>query len=259
MLMRVLPLNGSLEPAFWQHVNQAFIDYYFFVVDWKRRREATRIWLALNQQDSIEGMMLVYADRMVQLKGTVEAARELLPRLDIKKADIQCSPTHKELILKWFKNVRKASYIFLMTLKKGEENLRITHEPVRLAVEDSEDIAALMRHGNPDWWGDATGEVVAQGMDRRLWFGIKINNKLVSVGGTTIEPMGSNIAPVVTHEEHRNKGYATSIVSALVKQVLTSSDLALIHVESANKPAVRVYTKVGFKPRKQYFLVKAEK
>jgi GNAT superfamily N-acetyltransferase len=258
MLMRILPLNDSLESAFWQHVNKAFLDYYFFVVDWKRRREATRIWLALNQQDSIEGMMLVYADRMVQLRGTVEAARELLPRLDIEKAEIQCSPMHKELVLKWFKNVKKASYIFLMTLKKGEENLQITHELVKLAVEDSEDIAALMRHGNPDWWGDATGEDMAQGMDKRLWLGIKIDGRLVSVGGTTIEPMGSNIAPVVTHEKHRNKGYATSIVSALVKQILTSSELALIHVETANTPAVRVYTKVGFKPRRQFFLVKAE-
>jgi GNAT superfamily N-acetyltransferase len=257
--MRILPLDSGLEPVFWKHVNQEFIEYYFFILDWKRCREETKIWLALDRQDRVDGMMLVYADRIIQLRGSVEAAGELLPKLDVEKVEIQCPLTHKELILKQFSNVGKASEIFLMSLEKGEENLQITRKPARLAIEDSEEIAALMRHGNPEWWGEVTGEGVAQEMSRQLWLGIKIDGKLVSVGSTTIEPIGSNIAPVVTREEHRNKGYATSIVSALVEQVLKSSNLALIHVESANKPATRVYTKVGFKPRKQYFLAKAEK
>jgi len=61
------------------------------------------------------------------------------------------------------------------------------------------------------------------------------------------------------NEGYRNRGYATSVVSALVEQILPESGLLLIHVESENKPAMRVYTKVGFKPYKRYFLANAER
>ncbi len=133
------------------------------------------------------------------------------------------------------------------------------HATVNLSTEDAEDIADLMRRGNPDWWGDATGERVAKRMNERLWLGVKVDGKLVSVGGATVEDLGSNIAPVVTREGFRNRGYATSVVSALVEQILRKSSLLLIHVESENRPAVRVYSKVGFKPYKRYFLANAER
>ena len=107
--------------------------------------------------------------------------------------------------------------------------------------------------------GETTEERVARRIEERLWLGIKVNGRLVSVGGSTVEDLGSNIAPVVTHESYRDRGYATSVVSALVEQILQKSSLLLIHVESDNKPAMRVYTKVGFKPYKRYFFANAEK
>lgn len=89
--------------------------------------------------------------------------------------------------------------------------------------------------------------------------GIRRDNRLVSIGSTRFADIGSNINAIATDEAYRNRGFATSIVSVLTQAILKRSPLALIHVLSDNAPAVRVYSKVGFKPYERYFLVRAER
>jgi len=254
--MKVLPLDSRLEPLFWKHVYQDIPHHYFFLLDMNRDRASTKVLLALNQKNRIDGMMMIYRQRIVQLRGSVEAARTLLAKLDIEKVEIQGLEEHRALILDKFKKARATFEIILMTLRRGEETPQIKHPVVRLSTADAEDIAALMRHGDPEWWGETTSAQIAERMRERLWLGIKIDEQLVSVGGATLDTWGSNIGTVVTHEKHRNKGYATSIVSALVEQMQQKSNLALIHVESNNPPAIRAYTKVGFKPYRKYFVAR---
>jgi predicted GNAT family acetyltransferase len=64
---------------------------------------------------------------------------------------------------------------------------------------------------------------------------------------------------VATHENHRNRGYATSIVSELVKRILEKLSTAMIYVLSDNMPAIRVYEKVGFKRYITYFFMRGER
>ncbi|MDH5391254.1 MAG: GNAT family N-acetyltransferase [Candidatus Bathyarchaeota archaeon] len=257
--MKVLPLDSHLEPAFWKHVYQDIPDHYFFILDMKHNRASTKILLALNEENCIEGMMMIFEERIVQLRGSVEAAKAILAELDIEKVEIQGLVEHKALILEKFKKAKRTLELILMTLRRGEETLHIKHPVVRLSTADAEDIAALMKHGDPEWWGEATAKKIADKIRERLWLGIKVNDQLASIGGATIDDWGSNIGTVVTHETHRNKGYATSIVSALVDRILQKTNLVLVHVESDNAPAVRAYTKVGFKPYRTYFVARAEK
>jgi len=256
--MRVLLLDSILEPLFWEHVNRDLADYYFIIRNMKRDRASTEIWVALSEQNCIEGMLMIYRNSVVQLRGSVDAVKVFLDRLNLDKAEIQCETEHSGLILNRYKNVRKATEIILMTLHRGEETLQMKQPTARLSASDAEGIATLMRRENPDWWGDTTTEQIASRMDQRLWLGIKVNGRLVSVGGAAVDDWASNIGTLVTDEHYRNRGYATTIVSALVEQILKKSNLSLIHVESNNEPATRVYSKVGFKPYKTYFLAKVE-
>lgn len=256
--MKVVPLDSRREPMFWDLVYQDVPHYYFFILDMTHDRASTDILLALNEQNNIEGMMLTYKERIVQLRGTTEAAKALLPQLSIEKVEIQGLQEHKPLILEKFKKVNEIVDLILMTLKRGEETLCMRHRVERLSIGDAEDMASLMRQGDPEWWGDITGQEIADNMHKRFWLGIKVAGQLVSIGGAALDEWGSNIATVVTDEPHRNKGYATSVVSALVDQILQTGDLALIHVESDNAPAIRAYKKVGFSPYKRYIVVRAE-
>lgn len=257
--MKVLPLDSHLEPLFWKHVYQDVPHYYFFILDMRHDRASTKILLALNEKNRIEGVMMTYKERIVQLRGSIEAAKALLPRLSVEKAEIQGLEEHKALILEKFKKAKNTLELILMTLRREEETLHIKHPVARLSTSDAEDIAALMRHGDPEWWREVTAKTIAEKMHKRLWLGIRVNNQLVSIGGAFLDDLGSNIATVVTDEKHRNKGYATTIVSTLVDQILHKSNLALIHVESNNAPAIKTYTKVGFKPYRKYIVARVEK
>lgn len=249
--MKVVPLDSSLEPIFWDYVNQDIPHHYFFILDWTYSKDFTKILLAM-KQNRIQGMMLIYRQNVMQMRGTQEAARALLKHLDLEKVEIQSLKAHEPIILTKYKPSIRYEMV-LMTLQKGEENLFIRHTVTKPGVAEAEKIASIMRQADSEWWGETTAQRIAEGMGEVLWLGIKVNGKLVSIGSTRLRDWGSNIGVVATHEAYRNRDYATSIVSALVKEILQKSNLALIHVIHDNFPAVRVYEKVGFKPYRTYF------
>jgi len=257
--MKVLPLNPQREPEFWEYAYQDIPDYYFFILDMTHDRASTKILLAFNEQDRIKGMMMTYQERIVQLRGNFKAAKALLAQLDIENVEIQGLKEHEPLILEKFKKVKKALELMVLTLKKGEETPHTTRPVERLHSSDAEEIAALMNYADPEWWGEVTAKEIADEMQDRLWLGIRVDGQLVSIGGATVHDWGSCITTVATHEDHRNKGYATSVVSTLVDRILQKSGLVLIYVESDNAPAVHTYTKVGFNPYRRYFVARTEK
>jgi len=261
--MEVVSLEPALEPIFWKQVNQDIPHYYFFAFDWKCNRDATKILLALDG-DRIDGMMLIYRQSIVQLRGSLEAAKGLLQRLDLEKVELQASEEHKHVVLRKYKPTLKQSHeMMLMTLSKGEEKpqpKQPKHPVVKLHNSDAERIATIMKKADPEFWGTITGQNILEGMDKGVnWLGVRINGELVSIGNTRLTEWAGLIGVVATQEAHRNKGYATSIVSELVRQILKKLQLAMIYVLADNPPAIQAYKKVGFKPYRTYFFMRGEK
>ena len=254
--MKVVSIEEGFKPAFWNHANQDPLDYYF-ILDLEQRPEQTKVLLALEEK-KVEGMMLVYADRIVQLRGNQKAVELLLDSVNLEKVELQAPLDCEDIVLT--KYTPKVTHeLMLMSLRKGEENIQIRHKPARLQDSDAAQIAEIMKKADPEWWGEATAELQKESLKNAYWLGVKREGRLVSVGSTRFADFGSNIGVVATDEQHRNMGFATSIVSALVQEILKKSAVALIHVLKNNAPAVRVYSKVGFKPHKHYLLLRAEK
>jgi predicted GNAT family acetyltransferase len=250
----VVALDENLKKTFWNYVNQDLLDYYFYVFDMKLRADQTGVWLAMEGQ-KIEGLMLVYADYVVQLRGSREAVRLLIDYLNLEKVELQAPLNCEDIVFtKYSPKIREE--MILMSLRKGEETPQIVTVPVRLGVEDAEEIAELMRKADPAWWGEVTAERIRSRVGDAFYLGIRQDQKIVSVGMARLADFGSNINVVATKEQCRNRGYATSIVSALVREILKTSSTALIHVISNNAPAIRAYSRVGFKPYKIYLSVR---
>lgn len=57
-----------------------------------------------------------------------------------------------------------------------------------------------------------------------------------------------------TAPEKRNKGYATSVCSALVGRLHQQGKNAMLYVSKDNLPAIKVYRKIGFKEAGRLFL-----
>ncbi len=248
--LEIVKLGPSLEEAFERHARKDIPHHFFFLLDWRFNRDTTEIWLALRQNE-IHGMMLIYDRRIVQLRGSEPAAEALLNKVDLEKAEFNVEPQHRQAILGKFPLARVYELI-LMTLRRGEEQLYPSEHVVRLSPSDAGGIVDLMSSANSEIWSTMKPERVAASMDRNLWLGIFSDGKLASLGKTMQTDIAGNVGAVATHVSYRNRGYATSVVSALLREILKVNDLALIHVLKDNMPARRVYEKVGFRPYRNY-------
>jgi predicted GNAT family acetyltransferase len=259
--MKVVSIQDGFERVFWDVVNKDPLNYYFFIFDWTRRREQTRILLAM-ENERVVGSMLQYTahgrDNIVQLRGSRKAVEQLLARVDFERVELQAPVDCEDIVLKRYRPSFR-HVLVLMCLKKGKENLQVKQAPVKLGVEDANDVVEVMRRADPEFWGELNAEQQKLAWKDAYMLGIRQDGKLVSIGLTRFVDIGSNVSAVATDKAYRNRGFATSIVSALADEILKRSPPALIHVLSDNTPAVRVYSKVGFKPCKQYILVRARK
>ncbi len=252
--MKILPLSPALEPKFWEYVNQDIPHNYFFALDWKYNRNDTKILLAL-KENRIDGMMLIFKERIVQLRGSRESAEALLEKLTLRNVELLVSEQHEKSTIEKYQPTRIHELI-LMMLHKGEENLHIAHPLVPLDPSDAEGIATMMTRLKPEVWGEFTRERIVEGMNTMKWVGIKEDGELVSIGRARLTERVGHIPTVATHEAHRNKGYATSITSYLVKLILEKAPIAIIFTLSDNPSAIKVYKKVGFKPYRKYLTIK---
>lgn len=255
--MKVVSLEDDYEQDFWNHVNRDPLDYYFFIYDMKQRREKTQIFLALEGR-KVEGLMLVYAGRVVQLRGNRQAMKTLFDQVDLEEVEVQAPLDCVDIVLRKYKLWLRYE-IVLMRLHKGEENIQIKHTPVKLGADDVEEAVDLLRKADPEVWGDLDTEQQKTNWKDAVLVGTKCKDKLVSVGLTRPVDFASNIGAIATDEHYRNMGFATSVVSSLVKEILQNSPTALIHVRNDNAPAVRVYSKVGFKPYKHYLMIRGHR
>jgi len=252
--VEIVSVTNGYEQIFWDYVNRDPLDCYFFILDWTQRREQSKIFLAVEGEEVL-GSLLVFADYIVQFRGSREAVQKLLDYSNLEKVELQAPLNCEDIICQKFKP-RVKQVMVLMRLNRGEEHVCLTATPVRLNVEDAEEVAALMRRCDPEWWGETNAEQLKQRWQKVFWLGIKLQGRLVSLGNTRFVDFASNIGVVATDEHYRSRGYATSIVSALVEEILKRSPIALIHVIADNAPAVRTYSKVGFKPYKAYLSIR---
>jgi ribosomal protein S18 acetylase RimI-like enzyme len=259
--MKVVPIEDGYERSFWDLANQDPLDYYFFILDWTRRREQTKIFLAV-EDGRVAGSMLVFApegrDSVVQLRGSDKAVELLLDSVNLERVELQAPVSCENIVLTkyrpWFKHT-----LVLMCLKKGDENLFVKHRPVKLGPENVGEVVDVMRSADSEVWGDLDVQRQKLAWNDAYMLGIRDDSRLVSVGLARFIDFGSNIGAIATDKGYRNMGFATSIVSALVGEILRKAPPALIHVLSDNAPAVHVYSKVGFKPFKKYILIRARK
>ena len=254
--LRVVALDDELEKVFWDFVTRDLLDFHFFIYDWKFKREQTKLFMALDEADVVAGLMVVFNGCIVQVRGSREAVGLLLGQLDVEEVTVQAPLNCEDVVAARFPVSEQKGTVVLLSLKKGEENINVATETEKLNVGDADEIAELMHEAYPEFWSVITAEGIAETFGEAFWVGIRCDGKLVAFGKAVPTSSVSHVAWIATREGYRNRGYATSVLSALLREVLVSSSTAFIYVLSDNPVAMRLYSRVGFKRYKRYFYVK---
>jgi len=121
--------------------------------------------------------------------------------------------------------------------------------PVKHSVEDLDiscvdEMLALVELTKP-------GPFLRRTPELGSYLGIHQAGQLVAMAGERLRPLGyTEISAVCTHPEFRGRGYASSLVFALVQMITKRDEIPFLHVRTENAGAIRVYEKLGFKTRR---------
>jgi RimJ/RimL family protein N-acetyltransferase len=124
-----------------------------------------------------------------------------------------------------------------------EEHFRPFKSAVkRLGPEDVSDLNRLYQLGFAAW---LPSTAVSDG----LYYGIHVGSRLVSAAGTHVISPSTRLAVVgnvMTHTDHRGRGYATAVTSAVTADLLRFCDHVVLNVRADNPPALAAYRRLGY-------------
>jgi len=257
MNLNIVSVTPANEQIFLNYVGNRLAEYFFFFLDYKQFPEHTHILMALDEANQIHGMALEWKQRILQLRGSEDVAKRLLEHITITPVEVTGLMEHAEILKKRFPNVKLGFEMIRMVVSKGKEIISINHPIFLLERTDIPEIVALMNLTDPIFWGSFTADNVTMDANHQ-WFGIKMEGKIVAIAGNWRDEEVGIISIVGTHPEYRCKGMATSVVGAALHNIFEHNKLALIHVRADNVPAVKVYTKAGYKPFLRYIVSKLD-
>ena len=112
----------------------------------------------------------------------------------------------------------------------------------RLGPQDAGELNRLYRLGFGSWLPPSA---IADG----VYFGIRVNGRLVAAAGTHVIGRGARIAVVgnvLTQPEFRGRGYAQATTGAVTAHLLEFCDHVVLNVRSDNPPALNAYRRLGY-------------
>ncbi len=112
----------------------------------------------------------------------------------------------------------------------------------RLRPADIGELNRLYQLGFASWLPSSS---IADG----VYFGMRIGGRLVAAAGTHVigrEARLAVVGNVLTHIDHRGRGYATAVTGAVTQELLRFCDQVVLNVRSDNPPALQAYRRLGY-------------
>ena len=242
--IQVTPDN---EAFFYDYIKNNFAEYFFFHVDYAQYPESTEIYMALDNDslNKIQGMILIWKNRRIQLRGSIVSLKFLLNGKSFNPISVTGFNNHKEVITKFFPDYRKEIALYRMGLKKGDQKDFEKFQFKGLSESHREQITSLMRIADPTYWGSNEPEDIMID-ENNIWYGIVEKKELISIVCIWKYHSIGYITIVGTHSDYWNQGYASSLISSALKDLFREREQCFIMVRVANAPAIHAYKKLGF-------------
>jgi GNAT superfamily N-acetyltransferase len=112
----------------------------------------------------------------------------------------------------------------------------------RLLPAEIGDLNRLYNLGFTSW---LPSEAIARG----VYYGVRVGGRLIAAAGTHVTSREARLAVVgnvMTHPDHRGRGFAKLTTSAVTQELLRSCDHVVLNVRADNPPALAAYRALGF-------------
>ena len=113
----------------------------------------------------------------------------------------------------------------------------------RLLAAEVSDLNHLYELGFTSW---LPASAIAEG----VYYGVRVRGQLVAAAGTHVIGRGARLAVVgnvMTHRDHRGRGFAKTTTSAVTQELLRSCGQVVLNVRADNPPALAAYRALGYR------------
>ncbi|WP_338831901.1 GNAT family N-acetyltransferase [Bradyrhizobium sp. 27S5] len=117
-------------------------------------------------------------------------------------------------------------------------------EMVTLGAADVPAMIALTELTKPGPFSARTHEL-------GTFLGIRVNGELVAMTGERMKPGNyTEMTAVCVHPDHRGRGYAQALLSAVARQIVARGEIPFLHVFTSNVSAIALYRRQGMEIRR---------
>jgi ribosomal protein S18 acetylase RimI-like enzyme len=112
----------------------------------------------------------------------------------------------------------------------------------RLLPSEIGELNRLYQLGFASW---LPSSAIAEG----VYFGMRAGGKLIAAAGTHVISREARLAVVgnvLTHADHRGRGFATAVTGAVTAELLQTCDQVVLNVRADNPPALQAYRRLGY-------------
>ena len=121
-------------------------------------------------------------------------------------------------------------------------------EVVTLGADDVPAMMALTKLTNP-------GPFTLRTHELGTFLGIKVDGQLAAMAGERMKPANyTEITAVCVHPDHRGRGYAQILLSAVARQISARGEIPFLHVFSDNDGAIALYRRQGMEIRRRLWV-----
>jgi GNAT superfamily N-acetyltransferase len=146
-------------------------------------------------------------------------------------------PANGDLVVVGHKMIEQMIY-------QGREILPTMGEHVPLTPADISEAEELVAMTKP---GPFARRTIVLGS----YIGVRDGGQLVAIAGERMRFDGfTEISAVCTHPDHRGRGHAFRLVSALMQSILARGETPFLHIYNDNTSAAVLYRKLGFRHRR---------
>jgi len=223
------------------------IRHVFAFYDLQHEAEHTTMYVAFENRN-LKGYILIYTALefpSVVLECDNNVAEKLMEYAPKNQFIMHVLPNLLPIVKGKFPSAR--SYVEdWMLINKGGANFSKSELVRRLfTADDASKLAMLLSTQERP---RRTVERYSEWINRMPIYGVFVDGELLSYAGSFLQlPQVWMIGGVYTNPNHRNKGCATLATSAVTEEALKNAEAAALFVRSDNRPAIRVYEKIGYR------------